>query len=78
MGVIVPMDVRKDAKTGGNIPSIGRRYKALGDYNRKMKVWLTGGAKASTNQIDKDELNMRAEFGSEYTASNRFFLVEAQ
>lgn len=78
MGVLVPMDTRKDAQTGGTIPSIGRRYKALGDYNRKMKVWPTGGAKANTNQIDKDELNMRSEFGSEYTASNRFFLIEAQ
>jgi len=59
------------------IPSIGMRYKALGDYNRQMKVWKTGGAQASTNQTDKDEMNQRTEFGSEYIASNRFFLTEA-
>lgn len=76
MGVITPMDSRKDAKTGGNIPSFGMRYKQLGDYNRKMKVWKVGGAKETTNGIDVDYLYMRSEFGSEFIASNRFFLVE--
>jgi len=76
MGVVMPMDAKKDSVTGNIIPSFGQRYKALGGYNRKMKVWLTGGAKASTNQVDKDELNMRSEFGTEFIASNRFFLIE--
>lgn len=78
MGVVCPMDGRKDPKTNNVIPSFGQRYKALGSYNRKMKVWLTGGAKAVTNQTDADSLNMRSEFGSEFVASNRFFLIEQQ
>jgi hypothetical protein len=78
MGIMCPMDKVKDANPDGSnmIPSIGCRYKELGDYSRQMKVWLTGGAKANTNQVDKDELNMRTEMGSQYIASNRFFLVE--
>jgi hypothetical protein len=78
MGIMCPMDKVKDANPDGSnhIPSIGCRYKELGDYSRQMKVWITGGAKASTNQFDKDELNMRTEMGSQYIASNRFFLVE--
>lgn len=81
MMVMTPMDKQDSTnlETGERtrIPSIGMRYKALGDYNRQMKVWKTGGAQASTNQTDKDEMNMRTEFGSEYIASNRFFLTEA-
>lgn len=78
MGIMTPMDKVKDANPDGSnmIPSIGCRYKELGGYSRQMKVWQTGGAKASTNQVDKDELNMRTEMGSQYIASNRFYLVE--
>ena len=78
MGIMCPMDSIKDANPDGanNIPSIGCRYKELGGYSRQMKVWETGGGKNVTNQVDKDELNMRTEMGSEYIASNRFFLVE--
>lgn len=76
MGVIMPIDGRKDPVGGGLIPSVGQRYKSLGSYNRKMKVWLTGGAIAVTNQTDADALNMRSEFGTEFVASNRFYLIE--
>ncbi len=76
MGVVMPIDGRKDPQTGNLLPSVGQRYKALGNYNRKMKVWLTGGAIAVTNQTDADALNIRSEFGSEFVASNRFFLIE--
>lgn len=76
MGVIMPIDGRKDPKSGNILPSIGQRYKSLGDYNRRMKTWLTGGAKAVTSQTDADELNMRSEFGTEFVASNRFYLLE--
>ncbi len=75
-GIVMPIDGRKDPKTGNLLPSVGQRYKALGNYNRKMKVWLTGGAIAVTNQTDADALNIRSEFGSEFIASNRFFLME--
>ncbi len=78
MGVIMPMDGRKDPKSNDTIPSFGQVYKSLGGYDRKMKVWLTGGAKASTNTIDKDVLSMRSEYGTRFVASNRFFLVEEQ
>lgn len=76
MGLICPMDSQKDAKTGNRIPSFGMRYKKLGDYNRRMKIWKVGGAKENTTEKDEDNLYMRSEFGSEYVASNRFFLVE--
>jgi hypothetical protein len=41
-----------------------------------MKVWKVGGAKENTNGVDVDYLYERAEIGSEYIASNRFFLIE--
>ncbi len=77
MGVVCPMDGKKDAKSNNVLPSFGQRYKALGNYNRKMKVWPTGGAKFTTNTIDADQINIRSEFGSQFVASNRFFLIEA-
>lgn len=76
MGIITPMDSRKDTQSGNMIPSIGMRYKSLAGYNRKMKVWKVGGAKENTNGTDIDFLYERAEIGTEFIASNRFFLVE--
>ena len=78
MAISCPLDMQKSGNADGgssNIPSIGMRYKALGDYSRQMKVWGTGGAKNVTNTFDVDQLNMRTEMGSEYIASNRFFLM---
>ena len=79
MGVLCPMDKQRDADPAGKgnmIPSIGYRYKALGDYNRQMKTWVVGGAKATNSATDEDNMYLRSEFGSEYIASNRFFLIE--
>lgn len=78
MGVITPMDKKKEATTKNRIPSIGLRYKQLGDYSRKMNVWTTGGAGQGqkTSQTDDRQVNILSECGSQYIAANRFFLWE--
>lgn len=82
MGILTPMDSVKNAdpqNDSNNIPSIGMRYKALDGYSRQMEVWTTGGGgkiPVKTSQTDISQLNMRTEMGSEYIASNRFYLIE--
>lgn len=82
MGILTPMDSVKNAdpkNDSNNIPSIGMRYKAIDGYSRQMEVWTTGGGgkiPVKTSQVDISQLNMRTEMGSEYIASNRFFLIE--
>jgi hypothetical protein len=76
LGIIMPMDLKKDAKTGNDLPSIGIRYKEMGSVSRKMKTWKTGGAQENTNDVDKDFLHMRTERGTQFIANNRFYLIE--
>jgi hypothetical protein len=76
MGILMPMDLKKDAKTGNDLPSVGIRYKEMNGYSRKMETWTTGGGKNKVTQVDKDELNMRTERGTQFIANNRFYLIE--
>jgi hypothetical protein len=75
--ILMPMDTKKDSVSGNYLPSVGIRYKEMNGYSRKMETFVTGGAKARTNSIDKDKLNMRTERGTELIGNNRFFIAEA-
>lgn len=80
MALICPLNKVKDPKTSNRMPSIGCRYKKLGNYSRLMETWITGGAgpQRKTSQQDIMQLNMRCEIGSEYFGNKRFFLWEEQ
>lgn len=79
MGLFLPIDMRKDAKTGESMPSIGMRYKALGNYNRQMEVFDIRGAGPGQKVIAKDIANwyQRSHVGTQHVGLNRFVLLEA-
>ena len=77
-GMIIPMDTRRDAKSGESIPSLRIRYKAVPGYSREMEHWLTGSAvlKNKTNTTDKLLSHYRTERGFEGFAANRYMLIK--
>jgi len=78
MGLVIPGDMGKDAKSRESIPSLRVRYKEAGGYSRKMEHWLTGSAGLANPTSDVDELrcHYRTERGFEGFANNRFTLLE--
>jgi hypothetical protein len=78
MGLVIPGDKGKDAKSRESIPSLRVRYKEAGGYSRKMEHWLTGSAGLANPTSDVDELrcHYRTERGFEGFANNRFILLE--
>lgn len=78
MGLVIPGDSGRDAKTREAIPSLRVRYKEAGGYSRKMEHWLTGSAGLANPTSDVDELrcHYRTERGFEGFANNRFLLLE--
>lgn len=80
MGLFLPLDMRKDAKTGVMMPSIGSRYKKLGKYSRKTEVWNVSGAGDGMKVIGADLANfyMRMHVGAQHIGVNRFILVRPQ
>jgi hypothetical protein len=77
-GVCIPMDMRKDAKSGESIPSLRIRYKAANGYSRDMEHWLTGSAvlQNKTNTTDVLQSHYRCERGFEGFAANRYMLIK--
>ena len=77
-GMVIPMDTRRDAKSGDAIPSLRIRYKAVPGYSREMEHWLTGSAvlKNKTNTTDSLLSHYRTERGFEGFAPNRFMLIK--
>jgi len=77
-GIMLPMDVRKDAKSGAAIPSLQMRFKEANGYSREMEHWLTGSAvlKNPTNSIDELKCHYRTERGMQVFAPNRFVVVK--
>ena len=77
-GMVIPMDTRRDAKTGESIPSLRIRYKAVPGYSREMEHWLTGSAvlKNKTNDTDSLKSHYRTERGFEGFAPNRYLLIK--
>ena len=77
-GMVIPMDTRRDAKSGESIPSLRLRYKAVPGYSREMEHWLTGSAvlKNKTNTTDNLQSHYRTERGFEGFAANRYLLLK--
>ncbi len=77
-GLFLPIDRRRDAKTGDMIPSIGSRYKKLGQYNRQMETFNLSGAGPGLKVLAKDLANwyQRQHLGAQHCGVNRFVLVE--
>lgn len=78
MGVFVPLDYRRDAKTGDNIPSVGSRYKKLGAYSRQFETFNVSGAGPGLKVLAADLANwyQRQHIGAQHIGANRFILVE--
>ena len=78
MGMLIPGDSQRDARTREAIPSLRIRYKAAEGYSREMEHWLTGsaGLAQATNDEDNMKCHYRTERGFEGFANNRFMLIE--
>lgn len=80
LGILIPMDYTKDAKTGAGLPSIGYRYSKLGDYSREFEMWDIRGAGGNTasynTAIDKIVTYSRAHIGAHQVGANRFIVLE--
>jgi hypothetical protein len=79
-GVMFPLKPKNKVELAGGgsamIPSIRVRYKAQGDYSRKMEVFNSGSANAAkwgvTNTKDVRSFHQRAEIGLETFGANSF------
>ena len=78
MGMVIPGDSQRDARTREAIPSLRIRYKAAEGYSREMEHFLTGSAGLAqvTNDEDNMKCHYRTERGFEGFANNRFMLIE--
>ena len=79
MGVFLPLNKKKDPKSGNMVDSIGTRYRALGKYSRRMEVWQVGGAGEGLKVTDIDERNtyQRCHIGAHQRGGNQFVILEA-
>jgi len=77
MGMVIPGDSGRDAKSGESIPALRVRYKAADGYSREMEHWLTGSAGIAQATSDVDELrcHYRTERGFEGFGANRFIKI---
>jgi hypothetical protein len=76
-GVMIPMAMVADAKTGDKSPALELNYKASNGYSREMEHWLTGsvlGAKNGT--VDAAQFNYRTECNLITRAANRHVLLK--
>lgn len=75
-GLYLPLNQKKDAKTGNRMPQFGMRYKELNGYSRLMEHWVTGGAgtDAKTDSLDLMRNHQRSEIGAQHMGANQFVL----
>jgi len=76
-GVMIPMAMVADAKTGDKSPALEMNYKASNGYSREMEHWLTGSVLgARTNGEDAAQFNYRSECNLITRAANRHVLLK--
>lgn len=79
MMAVVPTGKVPDAKSRSLIPYSGVRYKALGNYNRRLQIW-TGGASGKdgvfVGSLDVRHDDMRSHLGTEHVCLNKYLLVK--
>ena len=78
LGVIVPFDTKKNKMTQEDVPSIGSRYKKLGNYDRRMQVWNQAGAGTGllTQPADVYKYFLRGDIGFHGIGGNRMILLQ--
>lgn len=76
-GVMIPMAMVADAKTGDKSPALEMNFKASNGYSREMEHWLTGSVLgARTNGEDAAQFNYRSECNLITRAANRHVLLK--
>ena len=76
-GVMIPMAMVADAKTGEKSPALEMNYKASNGYSRELEHWLTGSVLgARTNGEDAAQFNYRSECNLITRAANRHVLLK--
>ena len=77
MGVFLPMNKVKDAKSGQMLDNIGARYKNLNGYSRKMEVWSVNGAGPGmkVSSVDVNKSFIRTDMGAHIMGANQMILV---
>lgn len=80
LGIMIPMYRKKDKLSGKDLPTMGVRYKQLGNYNRMMEVWNVSGAGPMHKVIGKDVHNhfLRCHVGAHFMAGNQMILLDPQ
>jgi hypothetical protein len=80
MGIFLPLNQKKDPKSGKMVDSIGVRYRALGKYSRRMEVWQVGGAGEGLKVTDIDDRNtyQRTHLGAHHSRGNQMVLLQAK
>lgn len=77
-GLMLPINKRKDPVTHDQVASVGCRYRALGQYSRKMEVWDVGGAGSGlkVTEFDKRSTYQRCHVGAHFRGGNAFILID--
>lgn len=78
MGVMIPINKRKDPKSKEMVNSLGCRYKGLGRYSRRMEVWSVGGAGEGlkVTEFDTRDTYVRSHVGGHYRGGNSMVLID--
>lgn len=81
IGFVIPLEKRKEPKTGNDLPSIGMRYRAMGSYNRRMITATLAGIGAAmkgipVNTIDTSNTYAMAHMGNEFFGVQRMILID--
>jgi hypothetical protein len=77
LGLFMPINKKKDPVSGNMVDSIGTRYRALGDYSRRMEVWKVGGVgRFKVTEFDKENTYQRCHIGGHFRGGNQFVLLE--
>lgn len=77
LGLFIPMQKQKDAKTGGMRDSVGYVYKGYGNYSRLTEMWSNGsaGPGPKTNDIDNREWYWRSNVGGDWGQAEQMLLL---
>lgn len=77
--VFLPVNRKKDPESGKMVDSIGCRYKALGNYSRRMETYQVGGAGLGLKVTEFDTRNtfQRGHVGAHHKGANQFVLLES-
>ncbi len=79
--VFLPVGSTKDASSKKLVNNIGCRFRALGNYSRRMEVFQIGGAgpqRLKVSQIDELNTYQRAHIGAHYASGNQMVWVDSQ